>query len=364
METTTLQTVKQNRVMEIEIMKAVAIIAMVFVHVFEMSAKVNVFSYQQHTAAFVIEFFGCIPSAGVFMFAMGWGASYSKRATPQTYVRRSLALFILGLVINIFEEYVPAILVPGSFGPLSGILPSILGTDIYFFAALMSLYFALMKKLESQKKLAVAVSVLLLAICFSVNILVGFESFTTGNEWMDTIVGLLIRVNEYSYFPFISWSIYPILGLGLGTCFQKTTMKKALIFAIVSGIVALALFEYLIRVFGMMDASIVDVVDIREGYYYSLHPFYAMIGYGVIALEFVLVHFILLVSRQRFPAFLLTMSKNVTQIYIVQWFFIGLISPVLVSLTSIWANILIGEIVLFVSYIGGNLLKKTNLIKV
>lgn len=177
----------------------------------------------------------------------------------------------------------------------------------------MSLYFALMKKLESQKKLAVAVSVLLLAICFSVNILVGFESFTTGNEWMDTIVGLLIRVNEYSYFPFISWSIYPILGLGLGT---------------------------------------------------SLHPFYAMIGYGVIALEFVLVHIILLVSRQRFSAFLLTMSKNVTQIYIVQWFVIGLISPVLVSLTSIWANILIGEIVLFVSYIGGNLLKKTNLIKV
>ena len=73
-------------------------------------------------------------------------------------------------------------------------LPAILATDIYFFAALGSLYFALMKALESRKGLRVPVSAALVWLCFLVNILVGFESFTTGNEWLDTVLGLLIRV--------------------------------------------------------------------------------------------------------------------------------------------------------------------------
>lgn len=354
---------RSSRVYEIEVMKAVAIIAMVFVHVFEMGVNLNLASFAENAAGSIIEFFGCIPSAGVFMFAMGWGASYSKRATPETYAKRALSLFGLGIVVNVFEQYLPSILAPATYGALIDKLPAILATDIYFFAALMSLYFALLKMMHS-KKMQATVSVVVLAVCFLINGLVGFESFTTGNVWLDTILGLFIRVNEYSYFPFISWYVYPILGYGLAALFRKYGMRKALVFAAITGTVALALSDLLIRLDMMPDALVMDVLTTRDGVYYALHPVYALGGYGIIAIEFVLVHLALLASRGRIPDFMLTMSKNVSQIYVSQWAFIGVLSPLLAIVTNVWLNILIALCILFASYFCGKLLKEKNIVRV
>ena len=72
----------------------------------------------------------------------------------------------------------------------------------------------------------------------------------------------------------------------------------------------------------------------------------------------------LTISRQRVPGFVLTMSKNVSQICVVQWVIIAALSPLLVSITGIWLNLAIGLLVLIASFRGGALLKKTNLIRV
>ena len=355
---------RQGRVPEIELMKAVAIISMVLVHVFEMSTGIRLRTRMQYIAGLTIEFFGGILSAGVFMFAMGWGAAYSRRATPGTYLKRSFSLFVLGLIINLFEEYLPAVMVPDTYGLLSEMMPAIFVTDIYFFSALMSLYFALMKKTESRKWMPMAISLVTLGICFYLNIRLGVESFTTGNEWADTFLGLFIRVNEYSYFPFISWFVFPVLGYWLAFCFQKVHMKTALLFAFVTGAVVLFFTEWFISSQNMMDATLFHVVEVEDGIYYGLHPLYALSGYGIIALEFVLAHFALRLSNGRLSPILLTMSRNVSQIYVVQWLTIGLLSPVLARISSIWPNILIALVILFISYTGGKLLKKTNLIRV
>ena len=81
---------------------------------------------------------------------MGWGAAFSKRTTAEKNLVRAASLFILGIIVNFFEQYIPAILVPDSFGPLDTVFHSILATDIYSFAALASLYFALMNKLGNR----------------------------------------------------------------------------------------------------------------------------------------------------------------------------------------------------------------------
>ena len=120
-----------------------------------------------------------------------------------------------------------------------------------------------------------------------------------------------------------------------------------------------------IHVYGeLQDPVVVDVVRTREVIYYSLHPIYALAGYGIIAIEFVIIHFILWAIHNRIPGFMLTMSKNVTHIYIVQWVVIGFLSPVLVSITNMWVCLLVALLVLCASCFGGNMLKKTNLIKV
>lgn len=358
------QSTRQERVLEIELMKAIAIIGMVFVHVFEMGVNLDYDSPYRYAAAFLIEFFGGIPSAGVFMYAMGFGAAFSKRPTVKSYLQRAANLFVLGRIINLFEEYLPALLVPDSFGPLGEVLPSILATDIYFFAALANLYFALMKKFESKRRLRILISVLIVGLSFCANVLIGFETFTTGNEWLDTFLGLLIRVNEYSYFPFVSWIVFPVLGFGMAFYFQRNGKKKIVSFAAWTGTVALLVSSILVRVNGMPDATIVDVVTVYEGVYYALHPLYAISGYGIIMIEFVLASFILRVTCNHIPGFMLTMSKNVAQIYVAQWIVIALLSPVLAIVSNIWVNILIALFVLLLSYYGGKLLKKTLLIRV
>ncbi len=353
-----------KRVLEIEAMKAVAIISMVFVHVFEMSVDIDYATPAKETVAFLIEFFGAIPSAGVFMFAMGWGTAFSKRATAETYLKRFKSLFILGLVINVFEEYFPAILAPDTFGPIGKVLPSILATDIYFFAAFMSLYFALIKKLESRKWLVVYISVVLVAVCSLVNGLVGHETFTTGNVWLDTILGFMIRVNKYSYFPFISWFIFPVAGIGMAEFFKSHGMKTTLIFSALSAAAALGLAAACIWWTEVPDVIVKDILEVRDGEYYALHPVYAMGACGMIALEFLIVHYIMKAGKGQIPNFMITMSKNVAQIYVVQWFIIGLMSPVLSSITNLWINVLLGLLILLASYFGGNLVKKWNLIRV
>ena len=207
-----------------------------------------------------------------------------------------------------------------------------------------------MKALEARKYLRGPISIALVGLCFCVNALVGFESFTTGNEWLDTILGFFIRVNEYSYFPFVSWIVFPVVGFGVGSFCQRNGKKKTAIFAAL--------------ILGMPDAAIVDIVTVRDGVYYALHPVYAVAGYGIIMLEFALAYLVLLETRSHIPHFMLTMSKNVARIYIVQWAVIALLSPLLAAVSNIWVNIAIAFFVLIISCFGGMLLKKKNLIRI
>ena len=190
-----------KRINELDLLKAIAIIAMVFIHVFDVSTRLQINPGVETSTVWIIEFMGNIPSAGVFMFAMGWGAAFSSRSTPSTYISRLRQLVVLGIVINFFEHFIPSLLDPATFGTVWEIAPSIFAVDIYFFAAFAMIYFAVMKKFKEKPVAAISISAALVIACFAVNGAVGFESFTTGNSWLDTGIGLFIRENEWSYFP-------------------------------------------------------------------------------------------------------------------------------------------------------------------
>ena len=155
-----------------------------------------------------------------------------------------------------------------------------------------------------------------------------------------------------------------MLGYFFALFFQKYGINKTLVFADLTGTVALVMAVVIEQVFKMEFFVFSDALPFNNDIYYPLHPVYAMEGYGVIAWEFIVASLLLRVCRNRIPDFILTLSKNVTFIYVVQWAVIGFLSPVLVSITDIYANIAIALCVLVVSYFGGILLKRTNLIHV
>ena len=41
----------------------------------------------------------------------------------------------------------------------------------------------------------------------------------------------MIRVNEYSFFTFVSWIVFPVLGFGIAFYCQRNGKKKTVIFA-------------------------------------------------------------------------------------------------------------------------------------
>ena len=347
-----------KRINELDLLKAIAIIAMVFIHVFDVSTRLQINSGIETPTVWIIEFMGNIPSAGVFMFAMGWGAAFSSRSTPSTYISRLRQLVILGILINFFEHFIPSLIDPATFGTVWEIAPSIFAVDIYFFAAFAMIYFAVMKKFKEKPVAAVSISAALIIVCFAVNAAVGYESFTTGNSWIDTVIGLFIRENEWSYFPFISWSIFPVVGYGAALLFKKATSRKAvLLFAGIMGVILIAFAEIMMAVFGIQDAVIIGAHSASEASYYALHPLCAICGCGVIAIEFIIANLILMISRQRLPKFTSKMSRNVMEIYIAQWLFIGCLSPVLSRITNLWVNILFAVAVTFASYFGAELYK-------
>ena len=98
-----------KRVPEIELMKAIAIVGMVLVHVLEgsMSVFVNAWELPGSIPYTIVEFFGCIPAAGAFTFAMGLGAACSKTATTRSFLKRALTLGLLILYVNFMYAILP-----------------------------------------------------------------------------------------------------------------------------------------------------------------------------------------------------------------------------------------------------------------
>ena len=343
---------KTIRILEIELMKAIAIIGMVYIHIFEMSLFIDeITSGTEFKIGVVLDFFGGIISGGAFMFAMGWGAAFSKGATPKSYVKRFFQLELYGILVNLFQQWLPKLIDPESYGSLSEGWYSIIAVDVYAFAGVCMLYFAVMKKLESNKPAKLIISLLLLVICLTVNSLIPAESFSTGFDWLDTLIGLFIRENEYSYFPLVSWIAFPIAGYGAGKLFQTwKDLKKCYILLGVIGTVALVGGSVIMKVMGIPNA-VIDPFNVTDLEYYALSTINVITGVGLIAVELVLASLLLKLTKGKLPNFVTDLSRNVMHIYIAQWLIIGLLSGLIAKTVHLIPIALLALGVLAISFL-------------
>ena len=349
----------KKRILEVELMKAIAIIGMVYIHVFETSDFIGtITSGPEYTVGVILDFFGGIISGGAFMFAMGWGAAFSDRSTPEVHLKRCIKLFLLGLLVNVFQQWFPMIIDPEDFGELSEQWYSILAVDVYAFASMIMLYFALMKKLAAHRKLCMAISVGLLIITLLVNTFVEPEGYSTGYGWADTVIGLFVRENEYSYFPLVSWFMFPLMGFGAGILYRKwEDPKKFNILLGVTGIIALVGGSVVMLLIDMPNA-VLNPFPVTDTEYYALSTLNIITGCGLIAVEYVAASLIMKLTKNKLPEFLANMSRYVMHIYISQWLLIGLLSGFISEVVHIVPIILIATGVLIAAYLYSVVLTK------
>lgn len=145
------------------------------------------------------------------MTLMGAGIIYSRNSNPKKLFTRGLTLLIMHYALNFIAFELPDLIMFAQTGDATFIkdfMTDVFGIDILAFAGLTFLFFALMKKWRLEPVHIILITLVL--SCANYLLTIPSDNFGTG-----VVFGLFVRVNEYSYSPFLSWIGYLVMGLSL-----------------------------------------------------------------------------------------------------------------------------------------------------
>lgn len=207
-----------------------------------------------------------------------------------------------------------------------------------------------MKKLNGKS--AICASVVIASVCIAVRLIFGFENYSTGNIWGDMLLDLFVRENEFSYFPFTVWIIFPIIGYGAAIAYKKNQDNlQVLKFVLIAGVVSILISEGMIYSCDIPNAALIDTYNVEDGLYYSMHPTDILCSVGIIALEFCAAAYVMKLTNNYLPPIVTNMSRNVMEIYIAQWVIIGCLAPQIFKIDSMLLNMAASVAILAASYI-------------
>ncbi|MBR1482229.1 MAG: DUF1624 domain-containing protein, partial [Ruminococcus sp.] len=196
---------KNARRFELDLLKALAIISMIFCHAVSRLGIHNA-GYENEFLFFlgdeILGNYLCVAHA--FMFAMGVGIVYSRKSTPKKLILRGVKLYLLGYLLN-FLRYGMYNLAEGIFSGdfRSDILRAFLGMDILHLAGLALIFTGVMKILKLREVPVLAIAGVLSAIGAVIPVI------DTGNEVGNWLIGHFVSTNsETCCFVFFNWYVF------------------------------------------------------------------------------------------------------------------------------------------------------------
>lgn len=307
--------VNTGRQVELDVAKAFSIIFMVFVHVLWFILDFDNILSNTYQLIFS-NILGRPCAAPIFMFCMGAGIVYSRRSQWNTMIKRGGTLFLLGILVNVFEFVLPYYAHGCLFGhwnvfPLDGGL-LLFCVDILAFAALTFVLLGIFKKWELSNK-----QLLVIAIVMSIiGSILRFTEF--GVPVLDLFFGYFIGTKEgFTAFPLFNWFIIPVAGYVWGQYFIKAKNKKQF-------------FKYWPIYLIIALIYFVVSTQIPNGFLTNIHRYYFMTTVDVVfCLMYAHANIGLCYYLSKFmPDSLIkvftTLSSNINNIYIIQWLFVPL----------------------------------------
>ena len=293
----------------LDLARGLAIIFMILQHV----QLVFAVDYGEASAlgqAFLL--LGTAPAAPVFMVVMGFLYGSSAGDDIRSGVVRGLKLFAFGYVLNLLRFVIPALLTGGS-PPVQALLgPDWWGPffeiDILQLAGLSLVLLALVKRYVRDPRVVLAVAV---GVATVSPLLWGIG----GGVLLDPLWG----VGDWVSFPLFPWVAYPLLGLSLAGFTVRAASDGRLIRSWTYAGTAALLVGAALVVLEPVETGILAFGD----YYRSGLP-----------VQFVLAGFVLLwlslmwwlderLSWRKVPRYLVSLSRNITAVYVIQWILIG-----------------------------------------
>lgn len=300
-----------NRIIVPDLMKGVAILFMIQVHLIELFATPAIF---ESWIGKLSLFLGGVPAAPVFMMIMGFFLA-RKQLASKTLALRGLKLLWWGILLNIGLNFHLIYKVLFESWPYN-IWQYIFGVDILPLAGLSLLFIAAIPKFIKEKWYFLALLILLI---FGVSFFT--KQIEVNSPW-NYISSFLIGGTEWSYFPLFPWLAYPLTGI--------------LFFQIQKSFKPLMDIKY-IPIYSLIALIIFLVLswNYSSEITYNLKSYYSHgIGFYLWAIIFSLLYsgiflFFRNFSASKLSQYLIFTGKSITSIYVIQWLFIG-------NLATIW----------------------------
>lgn len=288
-----------------DLLKGIAILFMIQVHLMELLAKQQIFDSVWGEISL---FLGGAPAAPLFMIIMGYFVAW-KNQDRLDLIGRGIKLFILGILLNIglnlhliykvlFEQW--------SYN----LYEYIFGVDILHFAGLSLIFIGLILKWIKSNQWYIFSFILLVFILQSI-------IPENNNNTFIYINSFIIGGTSWSYFPLIPWLAYPLTGI----MFYQLESQLPTVSNIKPKTTALLLAFIL---FMILTWNFSTNISYNLPIYYH-HGF----DYFIWTLMFLGMS-ILLISiknkthyKAKWAKYLIFTGRNITNIYVFQWLIIG-----------------------------------------
>lgn len=321
--------VNRGRQIELDFARGLAVLFMVLIHVQEyFMSELG----KTSATAQVIDFLGGVPAAPVFMFLMGIGIMFSRRSTAKDMFFRGLGLFALGYLLSFLRGTLPNLYSAFFLGydwttMVDMAINNLIYIDIFQFSGLAMMSFAVFKALKLKPYMA-----LVLALIFA-----GINGFVTdyfgiiadGNYVTTGLTGLFWGSSNISFFPYLTWIVYPLVGYYFGSLLLRCT-NKDVFYGILAPVGAALYYGGYWLLYEVLDWPI--LLDSATSYYHH-QGMDNLLALGFVVLMLSTLHFI-----NRLLPFLATSlvgkalirwSADVSEIYFVHWVIIGWLVPVI-----------------------------------
>lgn len=311
--------VNLGRQKELDVAKGLAIIFMVFCHSFEILSYLFDPAASTDIAYAILDVvLGGSFAAPVFMFCMGISFCYSKRSSAGDMVRRALSVAGVALLLEIARTAIPGFLEWLMFRDPECIeyVYLFFEADILQFAALSMLTIALFQKMNLKPY----VMVIIAALCSVAGQLLQWVS--TGSDIVDIAAGFIWHSHDYSYFPLLSWLIFPVCGYVFGGIWQRIENKE-MFFRWVTPI------SWLITVAYFVPMAFIGEYYLSGGDYYGMGIGDAVFAF-VICFAMIGLGYYLIKWGGRVADWLGSMGNRVTSVYCIHWTIYSFLSLLLI----------------------------------
>ena len=317
--------VNSGRQYEMDLARAVPVFCLPFVHtVIECTPVDRIYEPIPFFFNIII---GQPFGAPMFLFVMGACICFSKKNKPKDMMLRGLTLFIAGFLLNIWRFFIPYItgyLITKDVNKFIKPLPyRVFGNDVLQFAGLFFLLFGFLLYHDIHDKWIVSIAAVM-SVCGSL-----IRHHDTGSIILNIALGHFIGTEDtaglyvMSDFPLLNWFILPVLGYMFGKLLTRVRNKDRFYLSVspIPLILSVSFFviEYIFS-FGQMDSG--DTLLFSENcYYHAL--WYDILGYVMFAVGILGVyHFMMKKISGIFRNFILSLSRNITHVYVIHWFLV------------------------------------------